>query len=117
MKSIHSENDLKEIIDRIQKDGFETTMEWWNNPRREFNIIKSIKEALKWLSSGNYVVSLFEGGHGLSMKNEGGCWGYFEYGLLERMVKENYIYGEKDNFGYFRFGAITKKGYRKLGEE
>ncbi len=121
MKSIHTENELKEFIEiytgkKVNKEckNYLKALEWLNDKRRGYRIIDSISDALFWLKDGNYSISNFSGGLGLTMKHGGGCWGYFEDGLLEKMSNEDFIYFNKDTGN---FGGIKQKGYAILADE
>ena len=120
MKAIRSESELKEIIvivlgrdmDEGELGNFSAAIEWINDERRGHRIIATYDEALFWLKSGDYNICNFTGGAGLSPKNDGGCYGYFDDGLLEKMNKDRLISYDK----VMGFRGIGKKGYALLAK-
>jgi len=118
MKSIHSENELKEVIgivlgrdmDTDETGNFITALEWINDERRGYRIISTYSDALFWLKSGDYYIANFVGGIGISRKQGGGCQGYFDDGLIEKMVDDSIIIYSKVT----GFCGIGKKGYELL---
>lgn len=92
MKSIHSEQELKTILEMVndgplsaeQYSRLEKALEWLNDPRRGYNIIDTPESLAFWLRDREYFVTNFAGGLGLSMRHGGGCYGYLSDELAAR---------------------------------
>ena len=116
MKSIHSESELEDVIEKytgesIDKDKLTKTLEWLNDPRRGRDTMACQKHFLLAVMNGELRVGRFSGGRALSNIKSGGIYAYLDDWFIEKLKDDKLAYIDGD--GKIR---ILADGYYKIAD-